>query len=315
MENKSYEKIIKDFQYPIPLIPENYEYLFDLYENILGTKTTLSIAEKESKDFDFESLYFEYIKNTMLDIISTVKETSAFAKFNNEKNEDFFVSKGIPKFHEKVCDFNFTKKTDVYSSANVDKKFISIDLEKANFQICRKYDEGIVLGAKTYEELVEKFTPSKYFARSKHIRQIIFGNIAPERQRILEKYYTGKILNFLIENNFFSLEDIKVYTHDEIVIQASEYLSEIRTKEIYDAILNEFGLRTHIESYTIKEIFHGYFARVQNNGEVAFKGVPPYLFAQVYKKYFDLEVEKRDLMFLFESIPSYFTKTLDGKIL
>lgn len=315
MNNNSYEKIIKDYKYPIPFIPENYGYLFDLYENILGTKTTLMTVEKEASEFSSETEYFDNIRATINLIVSNIKGTVAFSKFNDSNNEDFFNPKGTPKFSQKVCDFNFTRKTDVYSSANDGKKFISIDLEKANFQICKKYDKNIVLGAKTYDEFIKKFTDSEYFVNSKYLRQVIFGNIAPKRQNTMEKYYTGKILDFLIENKFFSPEDIRVYTHDEIVFNTPEYLTEEKTKEIYDAILNEFDLKTHVESYTVKEICNSYFAKVQNNGKVSFKGVPAYLYAQVYKKYFGLEIEKRDLMFLYESMPAYFSKTIDGKII
>lgn len=309
MTTETIRRIIKDYKFPIPLIPEHYEYFFDLYESFLGTNTVKKQLETEilksglSEEEYLEKLYF--VQNEIIDKITS---SSIYSDFNDEKNP-LFVGKDA-LYSQKTCTFNFTRKTDVYQPDNVGKKFISVDLEKANFQICKKYSPDLVLGSQSYEDLIKKFIDSDYMVGSKYIRQIIFGNLAPKRQNRMEQYYTGKILTFLIQRNHFKENDIRVYTSDELVFNAEEFLTEDKQKEIYDDIYREFGLKTHIESYSVKDVFKNLYAKEFSDGKVVFKGVPNLYYAQVYKKYFGGTIDKRDLMFIHENNVAYFEKSL-----
>lgn len=311
MKNETYERVIKDYKFPIQLIPKYYEYYFDLYEDLFHTKTTLETFMRECEKSGMDEIeYAKYILDTKDKIICAIEESEAYKKFNAQDNPDFFVPKGIPKYSERTSFFDFTRKTDVYLKENEGKAFISVDLEKANFQMCKKYDSNLVLGAESYDEFIRQFIDSDYLIGSKYIRQIIFGNLAPKRQNLMEKYYTGKILSFLTENGFFNAEDIRIYTHDEIVFDSKRFLSEKETQRVYDAIYSEFGLKTHVESYQIKEICNNFFVKEMSDGTITFKGVPSHFFAQVYKKYLNKEIEKRDLAFLFEKQLCYFDEKL-----
>jgi hypothetical protein len=314
MDNNIAERVIKDYKLPIPLIPHLYEYYFHLYEPMLKTETIYNMLEHEVKvSGEPQDKYFGYLKKKTDEIIEFIKVLDCYNHFIDANNPDFSTQKGTPKFAEATTDFAFTKQTDVYKPENEGKKFVSIDLEKANYQSMRIYDKKLVLSTDSYEELCKKFINSDYFAGSKYIRQIIFGNLNSKRQATIQKYYTGKILDFLVKNGYFHADAIRVYTRDEIVFNADEFLSDERAKEIYDAIYDEFGLKTHVESYSVHAVYPTYYVKEKSDKSVSFKGVPPYYFSQVYKKYFNISVERNDLAFIFEKNLAYLGRTLDGK--
>lgn len=313
MENIIVEHIIKDYKLPIPLVPNNYEYYFELFENNLHTNSLYELACKEIGAAGSYEKWRQNLHSTEDIIIATIQETEAYKRFNSENNEDFFASNGKAKFQQKTCEYDFTKNTDVYTQNNDGKKFVSIDIEKANFQVLKTYDKDIVLGADSYHELMKKFTNSDYIIGSKYIRQIIFGNLSPKRQNTIEKYYIGKILTFLIDSGLMSKDKIRVITHDELVFDTDVYLTEEKMKEIYDEIYHNIGIKTHVESYTIRNIHGPSYVKELSTGDIAFKCVPTQYFPQVYKKYFGLDIIRRDLAFVYEKELAYFSKSIEGK--
>lgn len=314
MKTTSYERIISDYKLPIPQIEELYPYFFNLYEPMYKTNTLLNIVRNEMGSFHSEEEYFSYISSVKNNIIDTIKNTEAFSDFNDQNNPKFLKKNGLFSYHEETCNIAFTRRSDVYNAKNANNKYISIDLEKANFQICKKYNKELVLGAEIYGELVGKFTNSRYLANSKYLRQVIFGNLSSPRQMVMEKYYTGKILQFLLDNNAIREKDVKIFTHDEIVLGSNNYLSDIIKNKLYDMIYEEFGLKTHIESYSI-ELVSDYFVKKISNGKIRIKGIPLVFHSQVYKKYFNIPITKEDLAFIYEGKKAFFEKTIDGQVI
>ena len=91
-------------------------------------------------------------------------------------------------------------KNNVYNGENIGKKFLSVDLSKANFQALRYVNPDIVLGAETYKDFISKFTNLDYVAMSKYSRQVIFGKLNVDRQITVEKYLINKIYYRLIRS-------------------------------------------------------------------------------------------------------------------
>ena len=316
MKKSSYQNIIKDYRLPIPEIEELYPYYFNLYESVYGSKTILETAEKEMQQFDTEEEYFEYIYSVKRNIIDTLKSTSAFCEFNDPKNKDFSTENGNkPTFAKKDCIVPFTSKSNVYNIDNIGKKYISIDLEKANFQVCKKYNKDLVLNSDTYEKLIEKFYNSKYLASSKYLRQIIFGQLAPQRQNSMEKYYTSKILEFLLEKKVFRSSDVVIFTHDEIIVETKSLLLDEFKQIIYDMIYKEFELKTHIDAFSIKRIVNNYFVKEIKGGKIEIKGVPAVYRSQILKKYYNMPITKEDLIFVYEGQKAYFESSIDGQVI
>jgi hypothetical protein len=75
----------------------------------------------------------------------------------------------------------------IYKDEFCDRHLVSLDLVKANFQSFLTLGKSIVNSKDTYEDFISDFTDDKYFASSKKIRQVIFGNLNPKRQQMVTK--------------------------------------------------------------------------------------------------------------------------------
>ena len=169
---------------------------------------------------------------------------------------------------------------------------MSIDLTKANFQVFKNFDADIIDYKETYQEFFRQFTPYEYFVQSKYIRQVVFGNLNPGRQQTYEYFLTNKILKHIKE--IFPKEKIRMFSADEIVIELDEVLN---TELFYDIAKHEnlvidieiFKLKTMLGKYTIKEFL--------NKDGFEIMCVPMDLKPQVLKKYLNLPLDDRDLLF------------------
>jgi len=196
---------------------------------------------------------------------------------------------------------------------NSGKYFLSIDMEKANFQILKKYNPEIVFGAKTYEEFIGKFTESRYFMGSKCLRQILFGCLTAKRQNIMQRYYTGLILNLVIKEKILPKNSIRIYTHDELVFNEDKHASDDVISSIRNVVMDNLGFEMHVHSFRLSTVLNNAFVKEYKDGNVSFKCVKKIHFPQVYKKYFGHEITKNDLAFVCDGEKAYLAQTLDGR--
>lgn len=306
-------KAVKHYNWPIPKIPQFFDYFIDLYDELFNTKAVIENLISEIGDQD-EIVYFDNLRNTRSKIIETVEESEAFKEFNDCKNPMFLSGKGENYVNFKMV-FPYSKHTDVYKENNDGSYFVSIDMEAANFQSLQHYNKDILFGADTYEDFIRRFSDSKYLSGSKNTRQIIFGNLSAKRQNIMQRYHTNKIIEFVVNEGIMPVQDLRVYTADEMVFNAVSYMDESKAEEIKKKIYDAFGFKVHVESYRLKHIYKGAYAKEFENGKFKLKGVPSIQYAQIYKKYIGEPINKKDLVFLFEGEPAYFEKTINGDIL
>lgn len=311
------EKFIYDYKLPIPIAEEPYfSYYLDLYDKDYDTKKKYKLFLEAVERFETENEFFDYMQEVRLMMINTIKLSDAYKRFNDERNFDFVVDKKQnpnPKFlpTPSVRNVNFSKRTDVYMLENVNKCYLSIDLKKANFQVLKKYDERIVSGAKSYDEFIRKFTDSEYIIQSKNFRETVFGFLNMGRIALMERYYVGKIIEWLLDNNLFKAEEMIIYTNDELVILLDDILSPEECKNIKDRIQKEIKLEVSAESFCLKSIGNKkYFVKEDSTGEKVFKAIPAAYFPQAYKKYYGKDIEDIDLCFLFEHNIAKFEKSI-----
>lgn len=185
LEAEIRRKFIKDTNLPIQILESPYfEYFLDLYNQTLNSRTLWNSFQKEIKE-SFEGRpgkYLEYTRELEDKILSNILNSPEYIKFNGDKELDDTL-KETPEEIRK----------NLYSGANIGKKFLAIDLKKANFQAFHWYDPGIVLGKDTWEEFLGHYTTSKSFINSKNLRQILLGKTNPSRLIRIEKYLIWKI--------------------------------------------------------------------------------------------------------------------------
>lgn len=295
-------RFIKDYKLPISIVEEpNFSYSIEILDSLYNTKEKLNNLKNLISNIGEEE-FFKLSSKVINNIIDTISKTSVYETLSNDL---------LKEYPNKV---NVSSR-DIYSIQNVGKYFLSFDLVKANFQALKKYSKELVLYAENYEELVSKFTNEKYFIESKQIRQVVFGNLLPKKQQIIQKNIISSVILDLVQNTTLELNDFINATADEfIVIRDTKEELEKLYKEINDYLIKEQYNGYRLETFLLNNIDNRkLFVKEYLNGKIEFKGIPSYHFLQVYKKYFNLELDEKDLQFIHEGELSTFLKPLFEK--
>lgn len=294
MDKKVLNRFVRDFNLPIKVFDEPYfSCLINLYEPLLGSKTKFELLEKTIKEFKSEMDFLEHYYEIRNKIISDLNENEGFKEFNTCDMSKYAVNHRFP-----------TK--DVFNCGNIGKYFISIDLVKANFQALKYINPNILLGANSYTEFIGNYTDLEYFALSKYLRQVIFGNINPKRQTKVERYLIEKVLNYLIDTNILNEEQIRSVCTDEIVAELNEGFDKEEVcqlaKELESNIKELLNIEVDIEIYKLTNIGEEKFfvKNFINKDGVDLMCVPNIFFPQAFKKCFNLEINENDLIFIEE---------------
>ena len=184
---------------------EHFDYYINQFSKLEKWKNIKKLIKiYEEAEEKYGDLY-EYRLKKSNEIIEYLKNTRAY----NELQDDNLLP-DLP-----------TTKNFEYSE---DKKYISIDINKANWVVLKKYDPEFApeLGD-SYEDFISKFDVPEIFNHSKQLRQYIFGNINPKKQGKAQRVVTQSILN---KYNHLNL-DIACIKNDE-VIYSFESFNQIR---------------------------------------------------------------------------------------
>ena len=188
---------------------EHFDYYINQFSKLEKWKNIKKLIKiYEEAEEKYGDLY-EYRLKKSNEIIEYLKNTRAY----NELQDDNLLP-DLP-----------TTKNFEYSE---DKKYISIDINKANWVVLKKYDPEFApeLGD-SYEDFISKFDVPEIFNHSKQLRQYIFGNINPKRQGKAQRVVTQSILN---KYNHLNL-DIACIKNDEVIysFESFEQVEEILT--------------------------------------------------------------------------------------
>ena len=212
---------------------------------------------------------FDYYKNqyAKLNQWKNIDELVKMYEQAESEIEDVFAYK-IAKVDEVV---NFLKGTRAYNELNDDnlipdlpvnknfefeegKKYVSIDLKMANWQVLKKYDPDFLneLGD-TYSDLLNKFNIHPIFHQSKHFRQYIFGNVNPKRQVRAQRVMIQDLINALSNHNLkveFIKWDEVIYSYEDV--NQIKFLEEIdsdlfRVKLFSVKLVEDFRIHTYYD--------------------------------------------------------------------
>ncbi len=294
-------RFVKDYSLPIVLFDEeHFNYYIDLYDDLFDTKKKFELLNQTVSILGGESEFFKEADRIQNSVIDHIK---------NKPEYQLFIS----------CDMNrYTKVVDLpeknlYIPENDGEVFMSIDLVKANFQALKFVDEKIVDCCKTYKEFIEQFTNLDYFKESKQIRQVIFGNLNPKRQQTVQKHIISNIAKYIVMK--YGREDV-IYSlsNDEIVLSLGKEIKSLNLNEfikfLQQIMGNEFPLCKFNIFRLIKLNNYSYYIKSNINGNKEFKCVPSHFFPQVYKHFYDISLDEKDLDVNFEGFPAKLMKTL-----
>lgn len=175
------------------------------------------------EDFDYyKSLYSRVGRHSNLDEL-----VSMYTELENEVPDMFTYrmecTDKLVQYIESTRAFNDLNLDPMVPDLRVDKNFryesgryyVSFDLIKANWQAVKSYDPDFINEMKgSWEELVAHLGIPPIFARSKQLRQYVFGNLNPKRLMKVQR----KIVQSLIDK----LPNPDCVKHDEVIFSFDE---------------------------------------------------------------------------------------------
>ena len=282
-------RFVKDNNLPITVFDEPYfmerlntvDCLFNCIEK-------WNVFCKELEAFENAEDYFAYYNDIKDTVITHIQANPAFIAFGETV---------IPKAD------NSYPRANLYSENNWWKRFISIDMRRANYTSLSLYNTHIFDDCNTWEEFMEQFTSMKHILNSKYIRQVIMGACNPKRQIQYETWLMQTLYEF-IKNQVPGLELFSLNVDEIILVHPCEYkdaeTADRMVRDVQSALNRHVvGMKTRMSEFTLEPLAHyGYVKTDYRTPETfEFKCVDAETFHQHLKLYKDETITENDLVF------------------
>lgn len=290
----------------LPIVVYDNPYFYQRLEIIDQVIPCVDMFEQfciEVMHFKQEQDYFEYYNSVKDATINFLKDNAAFAEFNTRKVT-------MPQ--------SYVSKQNLYVEDNAGKRFISLDMKKANFSALRFYNEEIFGFAATWEEFISKFTNSKHIIQSKYIRQVIMGACNPKRQIQQEKMIMFMLLNDVvtqlklnqandrcsdIEAMLSYIKDFEIYSlgEDEIIIEVTGAKDLSHYLEVIKGIVSNTQYRDFIRvtAFNLEKLqgIDGWVKHIIPGEQIEFKCLNAEIYHQIVKHWTKQPITDDDLVF------------------
>lgn len=292
--NKLRQRFVKDYNLPINVFDEKlFNYYIELYDFFPREKWESLKSLIDEKYNGNVELWLDYCASVRDKTINTVIESPEYKAFNNSDLSVYKLSKNIGEH-------------SYYTEATDGRRFISIDLKKANFQALKYVG---VLKEATYDEFIENMGGDDYIKGSKYLRQVIFGKMNPSRTITVEKYIMEKIMKFSDEVLPIGFE-LYSQNSDELVYKLNNntFVGDINIicKVLEKVVLDKIGIDVRVEYVEINKLpivncngnnVDAFVRTNLNNGETVLKKASTTFYPQIYKLWKGLPIEDKDLIF------------------
>ena len=307
------QRFVKDYNLPINIFDDNlFEYYIQLYDFFpyLCYKETI---EKIENEYDgCVEKWLEYCASVRDNAINGVMETDEYKKFNSMDLSQYNFT---PICGERSC---YTEETN-------GKRFLSIDLRKANFQALKYVG---VISDVTYEQFVNRFGGDDYIANSKYLRQVIFGKMNPSRQIKIEKYLMSKVYEVIKDVTEKYRFTIFSMNSDELIFAIPEEFynncqEDENTRElindIYNLVGKNIGVEIKVEYIEVRRLpivsangtkIDAYERTNLFTSQKTLKKASTTFYPQIYKLWNEMPIEDNDMIFYFENQLATFNQEL-----
>lgn len=307
------QRFVKDYNLPINIFDDNlFEYYIQLYDFFPYPRYKETIEKIENEYDGCVEKWLEYCASVRDNAINGVIETEEYKNFNSMDLSQYNFT---PICGERSC---YTEETN-------GKRFLSIDLRKANFQAL-KY-AGVVSDA-TYEQFVNRFGGDDYIANSKYLRQVIFGKMNPSRQIKIEKYLMSKVYEVIKDVTEKYRFTIFSMNSDELIFAIPEEFynncqEDENTRElindIYNLVGKNIGVEIKVEYIEVRRLpivsangtkIDAYERTNLFTSQKTLKKASTTFYPQIYKLWNEMPIEDNDMMFYFENQLATFNQEL-----
>lgn len=217
--------------------------------------------------------------------------------------------------YRRFLEANIPDSKKVNSVSEEDNRYISIDIEKANWSILKIFDFSNEL-PESWADLCKELSIHPAIAESKSFRQVVFGNLNPNRNAKIQSHLIGSLSQNLIHKGYrikCSTDEIQVgLTFDDRFSDIE--IEEIFTKDVRENFLASIGADV-LRSVPLRKTK---FSLIKKSGTISLKsiykndnvdyvklvGVPGNEYHLYFKPFIlGLPLEERDMLF-----------TMDGRI-
>lgn len=299
------KRFCRDCNIPIKIYREPYfSQRLKLYDKYFGTLEKWALFVSELEKYENEQDYNEEYNRVKDEAIESIKQSEGYLRFNSEDMNSFAV-------HNK----NFPH-VDIFKPSNDGKRFISIDMKKANFSALSHYDSSIFGNVSTWEDFIRRFTNNEHIINSKYIRQVVLGNCNPKRHITYEKYLMDKLLTEVRECKIVEDSDIVFFSNDEIVLDVTLNSNEDYIVSCLEEITNKMELPFRVEAFTLRKICKdGYMRKFIDTDKVDFKCIDSNKFPFVLRALNGERVTESDKVFICDGVLCMYLESPDGGIL
>ena len=307
------QRFVKDYNLPINIFDDNlFEYYIQLYDFFPYLRYKETIEKIENEYDGCVEKWLEYCASVRDNAINGVIETEEYKNFNSMDLSQYNFT---PICGERSC---YTEETN-------GKRFLSIDLRKANFQALKYVG---VISDVTYEQFVNRFGGDGYIANSKYLRQVIFGKMNPSRQIKIEKYLMSKVYEAIKDTTEKYGFTIFSMNSDELIFeipkefynncQEDEDIHELITY-IYYLVGENVGAEIKVEYIEVKRLpivsangtkIDAYERTNLFTNQKTLKKASTTFFPQIYKLWNEMLIEEYDMVFYFENQLATFNQEL-----
>lgn len=259
----------------------------------------------------------DYYSCHLWDIFLEEVKATGFSKMRDECNK---IKSGIIGEINKNVDYiefcnseipmpkSIINKSSIYNHTHSGKYFVSIDIKSANFTNLKKYCPSI---PRQWKAFVGRFSGSKFLAESKHLREIIFGELKNKKL-----FSTIWLMMHDVDNLLATVQELyqqlkKVMcTMDEIIYEVDK---DFDITPIQNLVLTIDPSREiyRIEKFKLVQLSpHQYFVKELSDGQIQFKSIPKYLIMQCIKYYNKKSLTEYDKKFSFEDFEATFSDLL-----
>lgn len=268
---------------------------------LMGFKDTYNdFVDFVTNNFKNEEEYFAYYNDLKDKIIDFIKTSEVYEEI--QKDTSFY----------KLSPF---KQGDTYKDENIGKSFLSIDMVKANFSALVFYGKCFnynFFDSYNYNDFVKQFTLYEYFAKSKYIRQVVFGNCNPKKQIAFETYLMNTVINLLKTANLIEDDQIYSLNSDEIILEVDSDTARKIEKHIEN---KSFGIPLKTEYYTVAKLEGTKaYVKIHEDGSYELKCVNPYEAPFIYRKMRGEYYKDSDLYFMYEGKLAKFEEVPEIKL-
>ena len=307
------QRFVKDYNLPINIFDDNlFEYYIQLYDFFPYPRYKETIEKIENEYDGCVEKWLEYCASVRDNAINGVMETDEYKKFNSMDLSQYNFA---PICGERSC---YTEETN-------GRRFLSIDLRKANFQAL-KY-AGVVSDA-TYEQFIHRFGGDDYIANSKYLRQVIFGKMNPSRQIKIEKYLMSKVYEVIKDVTEKYRFTIFSMNSDELIFAITEEFYNNRQEDentrelindIYNLVGKNIGVEIKVEYIEVRRLpivsangtkIDAYERTNLFTSQKTLKKASTTFYPQIYKLWNEMPIEDNDMIFYFENQLATFNQEL-----